>query len=197
MAHLLELVSIFVAVCVTSAVFKSSSKWFRFYKAARQYGCKPPRRYPNKDPFLGSDLFYQIRKADKRGHRSQAYQNLHRQYGDTFEMKALSRAQIRTAQPENIQAVAATSFEDFGVGPRRKNVGAPFLNRGIFTEDGDFWKHSRSLIRPTFNRDEIADLASFEKHVSRFLALIPMDKSTFELQPLAKRLVSDAGNCFL
>ena len=193
MAHLLELLSIFAALCIASAVLKSSSEWFRFHKAARQHGCKPPRRYPNKDPFFGSDLFFLIRKAGRRGHRSQAYTNLHRQYGGTYEMKALSRAQIQTAQPENIQAVAATSFEDFGVGPRRGNVGAPFLDRGVFTEDGEFWKHSRSLIRPTFNRNEIADLASFEKHVSRFLALLPADATPFDLQPLAKRLVSDTG----
>lgn len=193
MAHLLELVSIFGALFITLAVLKSSSKWFRFHEAARQHGCKPQRRYPNKDPLFGFDLFFLIRKADRCGHRSQAYANLHRQYGGTFEMKALSRAQIQTAQPENIQAVAATRFEDFGIGPRRGNVGAPFLDRGVFTEDGEFWKHARSLIRPTFNRNEIADLASFENHVSRFLALIPTDATTFDLQLLAKRLVNDTG----
>ena len=105
-------------------------------------------------------------------------------------MKALGSAQIQTAEPENIQAVAATKFDDFGVGPRRGNIGAPFLDRGVFTEDGDFWKHSRALIRPTFSRNEVADLTNFERHVGRFLAQIPRDSSNFDIQPLAKRLAS-------
>ena len=190
MVHLVEIAGTVLALCLFSAVYESVSVRFRFYKAARQYGCKRPRRYYNVDPFFGIDLFLLIRKADKQGRRSRAHADLHKRYGGTFEMKALGHAQIHTAQPENVQAVAATKFDDFGVGPRRGNVGAPFLDRGIFTEDGEYWKHSRALIRPNFSRNEVADLANFERHVDRFLALIPSDSSTVDLQPLAKRLVS-------
>ena len=195
MAHFFELAGTLLALYFFAALYERIAVQFRFYKAARQYGCKPPRRYPNKDPFFGIDLFSLIRKADKRGHRSRVYADLHQKYGGTFEMKILGRAQIQTAQPENIQTIAATKFEDFGVGPRRGNIGAPFLDRGVFTEDGDFWKHSRALIRPTFSRNEVADLTSFDGHVNRFLALIPTDSSTFDLQPLAKRLVCVPAIC--
>lgn len=169
MVHFLELVGILLALYLLSAVYKTLAVQYRSHKAARQYGCKQPGRYPNADPNFGTDSFSLIRKADKRRHRSRAYANLHREYGGTFEMKTLGRAQIQTAQAENIQGVAATKYDDFGVGPRRGNVGAPFLDRGVFTEDGDFWKHSRALIRPTFSHNEVADLASFERHVNRFL----------------------------
>lgn len=190
MAHYLGLVGTVFALYVGTLLFKSIFERHRFSRAALHHGCKPPKRYPNWEPFLGMDLFAIIRKADARGQRSQLYANLHKQYGATFEMKALSGTQIQIAQPENIQAVAATQFNDFGVGPMRGNIGAPFLDRGVFTEDGEFWKHSRSLIRPTFNRAEIADLDSFERHVGRFMHLIPRDGSAFDIQPLAKRLVS-------
>ena len=109
-------------------------------------------------------------------------------------MKALSSDQIQTAHPENIQAIAATNFNDYGVGPMRGDIGAPFLDRGIFTDNGEFWKHSGALIRPTFNRAEVADLGTFEKHVNRFLALLPRDGSAFDIQPLLKRLIS-MGKC--
>ena len=190
MSYALELAGTILLIYFFSVAVRKWSERSRFNDAARKYSCKPARLYPNKDPFLGLDLFVAIRKADSRGQRSQAYAQLHKTHGDTFEMKALSAAQVQTVQPENIQAVSATNFSDFGVGPMRGNIGAPFLDRGVFTEDGEFWKHSRSLIRPTFNRTEIADLGSFEQHVSRFLALIPTNSSPFDLQPLVKRLVS-------
>ena len=190
MAHLSGLTGALIVVYILSILCRRSSQHLRFYKAARQHGCKPARRYPNWDPFLGTDLFVRFRKADYRGNRSQAFVELHKRYGRTIEMKAFGPAYILTTEPQNIQAIAATKFNDFGVGPRRGNVGAPFLERGVFTEDGDFWKHSRALIRPTFSRNEIADLGNFERHVGRFLAQIPRDSRTFDLQPLAKRLVS-------
>ena len=190
MSHAFTLASTVILIYLLSLVVRKWSEFSRYKEAVYKYGCKPARRYPNWDPLLGLDLFAAIRKADYRGQRSQAYAQLHQTYGDTFEMKALSATQVQTMQSENIQAVSATKFNDFGVGPMRGNIGAPFLDRGVFTEDGEFWKHSRSLIRPTFNRAEVADLGSFERHVNRFLALIPSDSSPFDLQPLVKRLVS-------
>lgn len=190
MAHVSALTGALIVIYVLSILVRKSSEYLRFHKAARQHGCKPARRYPNWDPFLGIDLFVRFRTADYNGNRSQASIELHKQYGGTIEMKAFGPAFILTAEPHNIQAIAATKFNDFGVGPRRGDIGAPFLDRGVFTEDGDFWKHSRALIRPTFSRNEIADLKNFERHVGRFLALIPRDSRTVDLQPLAKRLVS-------
>ena len=190
MGHVSELTGALVVIYVLYVLFRKSSQQLRFYKAARQHVCKPARHYPNWDTFLGIDLFVRFRRADYHGNRSEASVELHKQYGRTIEMKAFGPAYILTAEPQNIQAIAATKFNDFGVGPRRGDIGAPFLDRGVFTEDGDFWKYSRALIRPTFSRNEIADLGNFERHVGRFLALIPRDSRTFDLQPLAKRLVS-------
>ena len=189
MAHYLELLGTAFALYLGSLFFGTVSERYRFSRAATQHACKPPRRYPHWEPFLGMDLFVLTRKADACGQCMQFYAKLHERYGATFEMKALNGTQVQIAQHENIQAVAATQFNDFGVGPLRGNIGAPFLDRGVFTEDGEFWKHSRALIRLTFNRAEIADLDAFERHVARFLRLIPRDGSTFDLQPLAKRLV--------
>ena len=43
--------------------------------------------------------------------------NLHKKYGPTFEMRAVSSAQMQTANSENVQAILPSSFNDFGVGP--------------------------------------------------------------------------------
>ncbi|KAF7908617.1 uncharacterized protein EAF01_004372 [Botrytis porri] len=79
----------------------------------------------------------------------------------------------------------------------RETFGLPFLGRGIFTEDGEFWKQSRSLVRSTFSRVEIADLENFERHVTRFLNFIPKDGSTFDMLPLVKKLFLDISTEFL
>ena len=195
MAYTLEILCAVAVIYLVSVSLRVWSNHNRLRRVARQFGCQPAKQYPNWEPFLGLDLFASLHRADTRGQRSQAYADLHKRYGKTFEMKALSASVIHTADPQNIQAVSATKFNDFGVGPIRKSVGVPFLDGGVFTEDGEFWRHSRSLIRPTFNRVEIADLHSFERHVGRFLALLPKDSTTFDIQPLIKRLVSMRCGC--
>ena len=169
----LQLVVSTTAGYVTYLLFQIWSERARFSKAASQYGCLPVARYPNRDPFLGLDLFISITRANSAGHKSEIYRILHKKYGSTFEMKALGGPQLQTSDPENIQAICTSAFNDFGVGPMRGRIGVPFLDRGIFTEDGAFWKHSRALVRPTFSRAEIADLDNFERHVRRLLSTIP------------------------
>ena len=189
MAHATVLAGAILAAYLIYLTLQKRSTQSRYHKAARQHNCKPAPHYAHLDPILGLDLFLLILKADIAGHRSRLYARLHSVYGTTFTRKALGSTQIHTAQAENIRAICATQFSDFGVGPIRGDVGAPFFGRGVFTEDGEYWKHSRALIRPTFNRAEVADLVRFEGHVRRFLALIPRDSGTFDVQPLLKRLV--------
>ncbi|MCJ1354704.1 MAG: hypothetical protein MMC33_004693 [Icmadophila ericetorum] len=94
-------------------------------------------------------------------------------------------------------AISASRFDEWEVTPLRGLVGAPFIECGIFTHDGSIWKRARALVRPTFNKGEIADLDSFEVHVKRFLALIPKDSSTFDMLALSKRLFLDTSTEFL
>ena len=52
--------------------------------------------------------------------------------------------------------------------------------------DGETWKHSRNLIKPTFARVQITDLhlAAYAAHIQKSLDLILNDGSTVNLQPL-------------
>ena len=186
MFSLLVLLLIFV---VTYRLFTLWSERARFQQAVERRGCKLGKHVPTWDRLFGIDLFISITKAEIAGRKSEAFRSLHKVYGRTFEMKALGGVQIQTSQPENIQAVCTSAFDDWGVEPMRGNIGAPFLDRGIFTDDGPIWKHSRGLVRPTFSRAEIADLETFERYVQRFLALIPADGTAFDFFPLLKRLV--------
>ncbi|KAF7933778.1 uncharacterized protein EAE98_003487 [Botrytis deweyae] len=197
MASLLTIItSILLATILPYYLLTTYFRARRASQAAQTHGCKPIPRVQSRDPILGFDTFIKIQKADAAGHRSEAYRALHQQYGSTFLMNSLG-TELQTSQAENIQAICTSSFNDWGVGPMRGTIGLPFLGRGIFTEDGEFWKHSRSLVRPTFSRAEIADLDNFERHVTRFLAFIPRDGSTFDMLPLVKRLFLDTSTEFL
>ncbi|EPE37028.1 Cytochrome P450 [Glarea lozoyensis ATCC 20868] len=71
------------------------------------------------------------------------------------------------------------------------------MENGVFTDDGQPWRHARALIRPTFTRFEITDLEYFKTFVERFLALFPRDGSEFDMLPLAKRLFLDTSSEFI
>lgn len=79
----------------------------------------------------------------------------------------------------------------------RSGIDEPFLSHGIFTDDEEFWKRSRALVRSTFSRKESSDLSNFESYAVKFLALIPKDGSDFDLLLLAKNLFLDTSSEFL
>lgn len=73
----------------------------------------------------------------------------------------------------------------------------PFLGKGVFTTDGPFWAHSRSVLRPQFEKHQVSDISQFEPHVQRLFQNIPSDGSTVDLQDLFHKLSMDASSEFL
>ncbi|MCJ1312108.1 hypothetical protein MMC25_005782 [Agyrium rufum] len=100
-------------------------------------------------------------------------------------------------EPSNIQAVLALNFDHWGVAPIREVPIEPFLGKGLFTSDGKYWEHSRSLLKPIFGRAQISDFSYLEEHTKRLIKLIPSDGSTEDLQPLFKRLFLDVSTQFI
>lgn len=90
----------------------------------------------------------------------------------TVELKLASQRFIFTADPENIKAILATQFQDYGKGKPFHDDWKDFLGDSIFTTDGEEWHNSRSLIRPQFIKTRVSDLEIFEKHVRKLIALI-------------------------
>jgi len=83
----------------------------------------------------------------------------------TAETRIIMRRLILTAHPENIKAILATQFNDYGKGKPFHKEWKPFLGDSIFTTDGDLWHGSRQLIRPQFIKDRVSDLNTFEAHM--------------------------------
>lgn len=109
----------------------------------------------------------------------------------TAEFHAMGRRTVFTADPDNIKAILATQFADFGKGATFHREWAPFLGDSIFTTDGPQWHTSRQLLRPQFSRDRISDLHCFEAHLDTlFKAMANGGPLRGEHQPVDMAAVS-------
>ncbi|CAG8960204.1 hypothetical protein HYFRA_00012722 [Hymenoscyphus fraxineus] len=172
-------------------------KEIRYRAAARKAGCSPPLRYWHYDPILGLDLFIQRVKDMNAGDSIATDRNIVKRYGRTVLTNAWGIKQYVTSDPANMQTVLATQVDKFGSAPMNRPMCRPFLGDGLFTTDGQAWKHSRQMINPLFARSQVSELSSFEKHLDKMIAKIPKDGSTVDLQPLCKMLFLDSSTEFI
>ncbi|KAI9713355.1 MAG: hypothetical protein M1828_001448 [Chrysothrix sp. TS-e1954] len=117
-------------------------------------------------------------------------------YGNTFALKELHRRAIITIEPDNIRTILSSKFKAYGISHRHEAF-KPLLGQGIFDTDGDQWASSRALLRPSFTRDRIADLTSFEQLIKDLFALLPGGEKTVDLQELFFRYTIDSSTAFL
>lgn len=122
----------------------------------------------------------------------------------TYALWIASNHVWMTTDPRNIQAILATQFEDFDIGPVRRGSFLPALGDGIFIQDGKAWEHSRALIRPSFVKDQVADLDQAEQHVKNLIRVLtdgPRLKDGWtaltDIMPLFFRLTIDSATDFL
>ena len=103
---------------------------------------------------------------------------------------------IATAEPANAKAIFGTQFDDFATGGRLQVLG-PLIGKGIFSSDGDDWRHSRAMIRPNFVRAQVANIDAIEIYFQDMLKHLPRDGTTVDLQPLFFGLTFDTATEFL
>jgi cytochrome P450 len=164
----------------------------------RSKGCGDLPSYPHKDPILGLDLFFLNMKLLKSGSfMPEVRKRFVWMKHHTFSQILMGNQVINTTDPENIKAMLATQFKDFGMPTIRKNALQPVFGHGIFTTDGKEWETSRSLLRPNFTRSQVGDLETFETHISKLITKIPRDQSTVDLQELFFKLTLDSATEFL
>ncbi|KFZ20445.1 hypothetical protein V501_00147 [Pseudogymnoascus sp. VKM F-4519 (FW-2642)] len=161
---------------------------------ASALSCKPVRDAPS-GPF-GLVALYRMTQAAKSKSWLPWFESEFRKHGTTFRRPLMGRNLIMTCEPENIKALLATQFADFGLGTRYQYL-FPLLGDGIFTLDGKGWSHSRALLRPQFSREQVADIQQLDVHMGHFMSHIPSDGSAFDIQELFFRLTLDSSTDFL
>ncbi|KAF7588747.1 hypothetical protein BBP40_005273 [Aspergillus hancockii] len=121
----------------------------------------------------------------------------------TAELDAgISNRAIFTKDPENIKAILAGQFADYGKGPTFHRDWKEFLGDSIFVTDGEMWSRSRHLIRPMFVRERIVDTEIFEKHVQHLIPLLsggpsPTGSRIVDVSPFFFRYTLDAATDYL
>ncbi|XXH01639.1 hypothetical protein Hte_007999 [Hypoxylon texense] len=117
---------------------------------AGQYNCKPVVPFvPYKWPFA-LDLLkrqFDIMFSDYAFERLTPYFDI----AGTCCIHLFGVTGYFTTDPENIDAILSTKFEDYGLGSRPLGT-YPLFGEGIFSQDGPAWKRSRELIRRQFVR---------------------------------------------
>lgn len=121
-------------------------------KLAQELHCQPPAS--GNSGLLGIPAFLRLTKAVREKRWIDYLCDQFDIHGTTFTQIFLLRKIITTIEPENVKAVLATQFQDFGLGTRHEQF-YPLLGDGIFTLDGAGWSHARALLRPQFTRDQV------------------------------------------
>lgn len=91
------------------------------------------------------------------------------------------------------------NFDVWPIGGVRQRTIAQVLGpRAIFTTNAAEWAHARALIRPSFVRNQIADLACTDRHVDNLLArLRARPGETLDLQALFYMFTMDTSTDFM
>ncbi|KAG9506477.1 hypothetical protein J7337_000008 [Fusarium musae] len=175
----------------TRIITKRARRKFR-----EQHGCAPVTcQLPLRDPFFGIDFILKLMRVFKEKRLLETFANLYKTVGITFLVERGSQQTIFTIDPENIKTVLALKFKDYGLAFRAPLFN-PVTGGGMFVSDGEEWAHSRALMRPTFARDQVADLELTNRHVTDLVSKIPINTS-FNLQELLFDFTMDTGTEFL
>jgi hypothetical protein len=140
----------FIAFSILFKFVSGVLKRRQYAAEAAARGCAKLPSLPRKG-FLGLGRLSEVAKANKEGRTPQWFIEKFDELGQdvhTFSASALDYELIVTRDPENARAMFQTSSRDFEISPHRKDIWSPLLGDGIFTAQGDAWKHSRQLLRP-------------------------------------------------
>ncbi|KAJ4147572.1 hypothetical protein LMH87_002084 [Akanthomyces muscarius] len=170
---------------------------------AQRAGCKPAFTRPYRLP-LGIDNLARTISSILNNTMQNDDFVIYEEIGcrSTWLQNILGEFYHVTADPENIKAMLATQFDDFELGPLRRDQLGPLIGHGIFTSDGKDWQQQRSILRPQFTRTQISNLTLLEAHVQQFFQQFEnaqADSWTREvdLGPLFFNLTLDAATEFL
>ncbi|KYK56434.1 cytochrome P450 52A12 [Drechmeria coniospora] len=208
--HLTALSAIVAAVAVVGLVIRKVQERLRHAAKAKALGCEPAIWAPMMEPSgVWSTILGAVAAREKRlpvwiAEQFDAMSEAAGRPVGTMMMRTpFFRDTVFTLDPQNIQAMLALKFKDFGLGPNRTENFKPLLGNGIFAANGKQWEHSRALLRPQFVRSQVSDLDLEEDHVRAMMTVLERHLAadrwtdTVDLSALFFRLTLDSATEFL
>ncbi|KAK0648079.1 cytochrome P450 alkane hydroxylase [Cercophora newfieldiana] len=162
---------------------------------AKQNGCLDPPLLENQRP-MGVDRLEQIFRASAESRLMELFLFHFRQTGSTLKQIFLLTPAYSTIDPANLEAILSSKFEDWSFGLRRA-ITFPMFGDGIFTQEGEAWKHSRFMLRPQLAHRQYEDLQLLHEPVDDLLDSLAQSGGIVDLQPLFFRLTLDVTTAFL
>nr|XP_016445783.1 PREDICTED: cytochrome P450 94C1-like [Nicotiana tabacum] len=103
-----------------------------------------------------------------------------------------------TANPENVEYMLKTRFENFPKGKTFSTILGDFLGRGIFNVDGDLWKFQRKMASLELGRSSIRSYAfevihnEIQQRLLPLLACVANKDEILDLQDVFRRFSFDS-----
>lgn len=187
---------LFIAALFVIPAFQDIRYRFEVYRRKVKYGTLMPKVIYNI-PF-GIPGFLFLLRASKKNRLAETLEEVFHSTGRlTVRRQVLGRFAVSTMDPENIKAILATQFKEFGLGNRKLQL-HPLLGEGVFTLDGPGWQHTRAMLRPQFSREQVSHLQTLEVHVNKLVSIVANSRSEFvDLQELFFKLTIDTATQFL
>lgn len=174
---------------------------FRYHwlSKLRIHGAEPAPVHIGRDRILGRDHSWDVQAALKEHRFTDMLGEYFARSGSTHWVRLFHTWILQTRDPEIVKAMYATQDADWEIGGARKASTAVALGRhSIFAINGPEWKHTRALMRPSFVRNQIADLECTDRHTENFLRRLPRDGSScIDVQDLLYKFTMDISTDFM
>ncbi|KAL6889724.1 cytochrome P450 [Trichoderma longibrachiatum] len=178
--------------------FNALRKRHHYLNGTRLNGCQPAAVYPHRDPILGIDFLRTSVKALREYRLLELWDAVLAAHRGTCWYNAVGRWMLLTSEPDNIKVILSTHFDDWPMKSLRQKVSVLTLGPyAIFSVNGPEWHHARAMIRPSFVRNQIADLECTDRHVDNFLARLPRDGAAFDVDRLLYHFTMDVSTDFM
>ena len=141
---------------------------------------------------LGLDFVKRNLELSKTFKNYEFFEKNMKKYTSTHGALILNQYILFTTDPDNIKAILATQFPEFGKGSFFNWLWTEFLGQGIFNADGAVWSHARALIRPQFLKERVAELHNFEDKIKLVFKLIKSGQET-DIRDIWFRFTLDAA----
>ncbi|KAL1319227.1 hypothetical protein HN51_071523 [Arachis hypogaea] len=92
----------------------------------------------------------------------------------SYRLLSLSSSEVNTSDPTNVEYILKTNFSNYGKGRHQYEILRDLLGDGIFTVDGEKWRHQRKAASYQFSSKLLRDYSSsvFKSNAVKLAAIV-------------------------